>query len=460
MVCASVGDSKVFLAVCLDRPRSLEYGVHTSNQSGLVEKCPPARKFHLYGKGTAGMAFVVIFSAAYCGADELVESCAQALGSKLLNRKLIETASASAGLDQSGITRAMSGPPFVFNRYTHKRERSLAHLRLALAGLLSEESGLLHGFAAQLVPGTVGHCLRVCLIADLEHRVKALTDSTDLSPKQARRQVRESDLQRAQWTQYLFGKQPWDSSLYDIKLPLHSMSQAEAIALIVEHAGSDALTPSPMSSQAVQDFGLAARVQLALGEAGHFHDVQALGAKVTITIDEFVVRLDHLQKKLKSIATKVEGAEQVTFATGPNYRPSSVFANVDVRMPDKILLVDDEGEFVLTLSERLQMRDMQPAIARNGEEALEILRDEEPEVMILDLKMPGIDGVEVLRRVKTDHPEVEVIILTGHGSDQDRDLCMQLGAFAYLEKPVDIEVLAETMRKANDLIRDRRKDDK
>ena len=405
------------------------------------------------------MAFVVIFSAAHCGANELVERCAQALGSKLLDRTLLDAASESAGLDPAAITRAMTGPPFVFNRYTHKRERSLAHLRLALAGLLSQESGLLHGFAAHLVPRTIGHCLRVCLLSDLDHRVKSLTDTSELSPKQAQRQVRESDLQRAQWTQLLFGKQPWDSSLYDIKLPLHSMSQAEALALIVEHAGSDALTPSSMSSQAVQDFELAARVQLALGEAGHFHGVQASGARVTIIIDEFVVRLDHLQKKLEMIADKIEGAEQVDFATGPNYRPSSVFANVDVRMPDKVLLVDDEGEFVLTLSERLQMRDMQPAIARNGEEALEILRDEEPEVMILDLKMPGIDGVEVLRRVKTDHPEVEVIILTGHGSDQDRELCMQLGAFAYLEKPVDIEVLAETMREANDRIRDRHKNE-
>jgi two-component system response regulator CpxR len=147
----------------------------------------------------------------------------------------------------------------------------------------------------------------------------------------------------------------------------------------------------------------------------------------------------------------------VEVKTGPNYRPTSVFANVDFELPDKVLLVDDEKEFVLTLSERLQMRDLAPAVAYNGEEALSILKEEEPEVIVLDLKMPGIDGIEVLRKVRKEHPEVEVIILTGHGSEKDRELCMQLGAFAYLEKPVDIEELSKTMKEANERIKSRRK---
>lgn len=73
--------------------------------------------------------------------------------------------------------------------------------------------------------------------------------------------------------------------------------------------------------------------------------------------------------------------------------------------------------------------------------------------MVLDLKMPGIDGIEVLRRLKKEHPGIEVIILTGHGSEADREMCMQLGAFAYLKKPVDIDVLSQTMREAYAKIR-------
>jgi two-component system response regulator CpxR len=119
-------------------------------------------------------------------------------------------------------------------------------------------------------------------------------------------------------------------------------------------------------------------------------------------------------------------------------------------------LVDDEREFVETLSERLLMRDMGSAVAYDGESALDMVKEEEPEVMILDLKMPGIDGIEVLTRVKKSNPEIEVIILTGHGSEADRKVCMELGAFAYLQKPVDIEVLSETLKKANEKIRQRK----
>ena len=76
------------------------------------------------------------------------------------------------------------------------------------------------------------------------------------------------------------------------------------------------------------------------------------------------------------------------------------------------------------------------------------LWDDEPEVMVVDLKMPGIDGLEVLRRVKKEHPGIEVIILTGHGSEKEKEQAMELGAFAYLQKPADIDVLAETMKNA------------
>ena len=122
-------------------------------------------------------------------------------------------------------------------------------------------------------------------------------------------------------------------------------------------------------------------------------------------------------------------------------------------MPSKLLLVDDERQFVQTLSERLRLREIGSVIAYDGESALTMIKEEEPDVMILDLKMPGIDGIEVLKRVKQTNPRIEVIILTGHGSEADKEMCMQLGAFAYLQKPVDVNVLSETIKRANEKIK-------
>lgn len=114
----------------------------------------------------------------------------------------------------------------------------------------------------------------------------------------------------------------------------------------------------------------------------------------------------------------------------------------------KILLVDDEEDFVKTLSERIKMRDLGSDIALNGEEALKLVDNEVPDVMVLDLKMPGIDGMEVLRRVKKAYPDVQVIILTGHGSEKDEKDARRLGAFEYLQKPVDIDKLVQYIQRA------------
>jgi DNA-binding response OmpR family regulator len=87
-------------------------------------------------------------------------------------------------------------------------------------------------------------------------------------------------------------------------------------------------------------------------------------------------------------------------------------------------------------------------VALDGETALEMLDEEIPDVMVLDLRMPGIGGMEVLRRVKKTYPQVQVIIMTGHGSDDEEAEARSLGAYDYLRKPVDITHLMETIRGA------------
>jgi DNA-binding NtrC family response regulator len=114
----------------------------------------------------------------------------------------------------------------------------------------------------------------------------------------------------------------------------------------------------------------------------------------------------------------------------------------------KVLFVDDEEDFVHTMAERMEMREVGSEVALNGEQALLMLEEEVPDVMVLDLRMPGIDGMEVLRRVKRTYPQMEVIIMTGHGSDQDEKEALRLGAFDYLRKPVDINDLMEVVRSA------------
>lgn len=114
----------------------------------------------------------------------------------------------------------------------------------------------------------------------------------------------------------------------------------------------------------------------------------------------------------------------------------------------KVLLVDDEEEFVSTLAERLEMRNITAFVANDGDTALRIIETQRPPVVVLDVMMPGISGLDVLKQIKSRYPEISVILLTGRGSTKDGIEGMRLGAFDYLMKPVKIEGLIQKLGEA------------
>jgi DNA-binding NtrC family response regulator len=114
----------------------------------------------------------------------------------------------------------------------------------------------------------------------------------------------------------------------------------------------------------------------------------------------------------------------------------------------RILIVDDEEELVSALVERLNLRAFQAAGVTSGTAALEYLAGKPCDVVVLDVKMPGLSGLDLIRRIKSDHPDLEVILLTGHGSKQDADQGMELGAYDYLMKPVKIDNLVKILLQA------------
>jgi DNA-binding NtrC family response regulator len=114
----------------------------------------------------------------------------------------------------------------------------------------------------------------------------------------------------------------------------------------------------------------------------------------------------------------------------------------------KVLVVDDETDFLKTLVNRLDKRNLEVRGVESGEKALEILNERIFDVVILDVKMPGMDGVDVLREIKRKWPLIEVIMLTGHASVESGIEGMRRGAFDYIMKPTDIDDLMDKMRKA------------
>jgi DNA-binding NtrC family response regulator len=117
-------------------------------------------------------------------------------------------------------------------------------------------------------------------------------------------------------------------------------------------------------------------------------------------------------------------------------------------IPTKVLLVDDEEDFVEMLSLRLQGSGQDVTTACSGRECLSVLAEKEIDVVILDVKMPGMDGIETLKEIKKRFPLVEVIMLSGHGTIETASEGITLGAFAYLLKPAGFAELLETLEAA------------
>ncbi len=116
----------------------------------------------------------------------------------------------------------------------------------------------------------------------------------------------------------------------------------------------------------------------------------------------------------------------------------------------RVLVVDDELDFLETLVKRLRRRKVDAAGVSSGVEALQLLEQEHFDVVILDIRMPGFDGIETLREMKRKRPLMEVILLTGHASVESGMQGMQLGAFDYVMKPAEFDEILDKVRQAYD----------
>ena len=401
------------------------------------------------------MSVVTLFSGVFCSEDEVVQDIIESTGYQHINDdKVVLEASEFSNISKEILRRSFSSKTSVFNRFTQEKERSAAFLRLAAARLIQQDNVVLSGFSGHLIPKILTHVIRVLLIAKSSYRRSTASQKQNFSDNEAEQFILMDDHQRSEWVKQLHGiNDPWDKNLYDIVIPMDTTNTAKAAALIKSYLYDQTVEISDSSNDLVRDFILACEVETALAAAGHIVKVEAEKGAVSLIMNQQVLMLGRLEKELKSIVEGIPGVESVNTRVEKNLHENHSYRRYNFDMPSKVLLVDDEREFVQTLSERLQMREMGSVVAYDGPSALELVRNDEPEVMIVDLKLPGMDGMEILDQVKQINSDIEVIILTGHGSEQDREKCLELGAFAYMQKPVDISTLSQTLKQAHEKIR-------
>ena len=395
------------------------------------------------------MAIITLFGSTFCHADEINKKVSDKLKYEILSDDTLMKETAlrfSTTVDK--INRAMYGTPSFLNTITHEKERSVIFLKATFADIIKDKSLGYCGYAGLLFPKNITHILKVYIIANHEYRIKNAIKEKNINEREAANLIRKNDKDCIRWAHYILGEAPWEKSLHDIVIPMHSTTIDDAVSIICENVQKNALKVNPQSLQALEDFALASKINIALIEKRYNVDVLSDKGNITLLLKKYVIRLEHYKDEMTKIIKDIPGVKTIEAKFNPNINPPTITRSIDSEIPSKILLVDDEVEFIHTLSERLKTRSMESSVVYDGEEALSVVEEEEPDVMVLDLKMPGINGIEVLRKVKETHPNVEIIILTGHGSQKEREIAEELGAFAYFEKPVDIEILTKAMQDA------------
>lgn len=393
------------------------------------------------------MSSIALFNNIFTHEKDIREKLAAASGYDIVeDAEIIEEAHTRFAIDREKLSRALYAQASVFNRFTLEREHNVAHLKLVMADYIKRSNVIFTGYITHLIPQTVSHVLKVAVVDEKKSRIRRAMKE-GLTEKKAIKVIKNHDRKATDWTDFLVAKAANDSSLYDIVIPLEGGDPEVAVQLIMENYHKPAVMKTEESSQAVEDMALSSRVEAALIGKGYKVGVDCSGGKVTLLVNKSVLNFSRLAASLTKIAKTVDGVENVDVVTGKDYHVS-VYRDQEFSLPPKVLLVDDEQDFVQTLSERLNTRDYGSHPVFDGEQAMELLGHETPDVMVLDLKMPGMNGVEVLHKTKEVKPEIEIIILTGHGSEEDRKTCLELGAFAYLQKPVDIDSLTSMIDEA------------
>ncbi|MFH2059735.1 MAG: response regulator [Pseudomonadota bacterium] len=399
------------------------------------------------------MSILAITSGLYSNAGDTVNMLSKRFNSRILtDADIIEKTHQTHDIKLSTLQKVIESKAIAFNDFTHEKEKCFALIKKTLSDYASSGNCIFHGILGHLIPKEISHVMRVLIITDKKTRIENGSTSHGLSEKEATRDIEKADKYAALWTNFLFSKKAWDESLYDIVIPTDKMDSEEAVILVSKNMEKLLSNKDDLIKKEISDFKLISDVDVVLSEIGQGLLAKVDNGNIEVTIDKKVMMLTKFQQKIINTVEQVSGVKSVETKIGHNYYKGNIIHNYEFETPLRILLVDDEKEFVQTLSERLKMRQFTSEIAYNGQEALDFTDQEDTEVMILDLKMPGIDGFEVLKKIKQTKPDIEVIILTGHGTEKDKKTCMDLGAFAYLQKPADIDLITDTMKKAYDKI--------
>jgi cytidylate kinase len=258
------------------------------------------------------MPIITISRGSFSGGKMLAECLAGRLGYRCIDRDQIIRKAASWGVSQEDLRTAIEKPPSFMGQSQHTKYAYLAFIQAALADEVRSGAAIYHGLAGHLLLGRGPHVLRTRIIAGMEFRIAKVQDRLKLDRKDAIAHIEKKDDERRKWTQFLYGKDWRDASLYDLVINLEQMNLDEACELISTAARLKCFQFTPECERAIADLALAsfvkANLAMNLATSDLQFDITAQGGSVVIKGD---IDNPSQAKKIRALAQAVPGVKEV-----------------------------------------------------------------------------------------------------------------------------------------------------
>jgi cytidylate kinase len=253
------------------------------------------------------MAIITLSRGSYSKGKEIAEKVAACMNYDCLSREVILEASDRFNIPEIKLEKAIHDAPSILERFTHGKSDYITYYQSALTRRVRKDNVVYHGLAGHIFLGGISHLLKVRIISDLSMRVRNKMETENISEQDARAIILKDDHERRNWTQKLYGVDPWDSSLYDLVIFIDKITVEDAVNIICRVAGFKQFKATRESQQKMDDLALACEIKaLLLNE--HF-DVSVTSdyGNVVISAKATGRQLQKLNERATQLISEVSG---------------------------------------------------------------------------------------------------------------------------------------------------------
>ncbi len=263
------------------------------------------------------MSIITISRGSYSRGKAIAEKVANKLGYECIAREILLEASKDFNIPELKLFHAINDPPSILDYCIYGKEKYIAYIQAALLKHLQKDNVVYHGFAGHFFVKDIPHVLKVRIIADLESRVRFVSERDGILQNKALRFIKKIDRQRKKWSKRLYGIDTWDPSLYDLVLHVDKITEEDAADIICRTVGIEHFQTTPESQQAMDDLSLAAEVKAALIKMKPDIDVSAQKGVVHIKTETLESEEQKLSKDMKKIGETIPGVKDVNIHVLP-----------------------------------------------------------------------------------------------------------------------------------------------